>query len=84
MKVIIAVFLIFIFPVIALASGQAHESVSTDFTSSVYGYLGLILFIVAYSLVIFENEIHLRKSKPVVLAAGIIWVLVALAYIRYR
>ena len=35
---------------------------------------------VAYLLVIFEEQLHLRKSKPVMLAAGIIWVLVALAY----
>ncbi|PLX83382.1 MAG: sodium:proton antiporter [Desulfuromonas sp.] len=48
--------------------------------SSAYGYLGLVLFVAAYSLVIFEEQLHLRKSKPVILAAGIIWVLVALAY----
>jgi len=30
--------------------------------------------------VIFEEKLHMRKSKPVMLAAGIIWVLVALAY----
>ena len=29
-----------------------------------------------------ENNIHLRKSKPVLFAAGIIWVLLAVAYIQ--
>ena len=29
-----------------------------------------------------ENKIHLRKSKPVMLAAGAIWVLLAVALIR--
>ena len=80
MKYLIAIFLMIIFPVMALASEQAQGSVPAGFSSSLYGYLGLILFIVAYSIVIFENEIHLRKSKPVVLAAGLIWALVALAY----
>lgn len=38
----------------------------------------LVIFCLAYSLVICEEFIHLRKSKPVTLAAGIIWVLVAI------
>ena len=42
--------------------------------------IGLVLFVAAYALVIFEEKLHLRKSKPVILAAGIIWILVALAY----
>ena len=37
----------------------------------------LAIFVLAYILVMFEETIHLRKSKPVVLAAGIIWALVA-------
>jgi len=48
--------------------------------SSGYGILALVLFVGAYTLVIFEEKLHMRKSKPVILAAGIIWVLVALAY----
>lgn len=61
---------------------MASEGGSTvaNFTATGYGILGLILFIAAYALVIFEEKLHLRKSKPVILAAGIIWTLVALAY----
>ena len=51
-----------------------------DLTHTLYGYLGVLLFLAAYSLVILEEKLHLRKSKPVMLAAGVIWVLVALAY----
>jgi len=51
-----------------------------DLTGTIYGVIALVLFIVAYSLVIMEEKLHLRKSKPVIFAAGIIWVLVALAY----
>ncbi|PLX99272.1 MAG: sodium:proton antiporter, partial [Desulfuromonas sp.] len=48
--------------------------------TSPYGIFALILFVAAYSLVIFEEQLHMRKSKPVVFAAGVIWVLVAIAY----
>lgn len=67
-------------PVAAWASGDASVTVVTDFTGSVYGYLGLLLFILAYILVTMENKLELRKSKPVLFAAGLIWILVALAY----
>ncbi len=38
----------------------------------------LVVFILAYALVIAEEFIHMRKSKPVLLAAGIIWIFVSL------
>ena len=47
---------------------------------SAYGYLCILVFFLAYALVPLENYIHLRKSKPVMLAAGLIWILVAVAY----
>ncbi len=43
------------------------------------GYLCVLIFVGAYSLVIAEESLHLRKSKPMMVAAGIIWVLVAIA-----
>ncbi|ACN14103.1 NhaD2 [Desulforapulum autotrophicum HRM2] len=68
-------------PVLALASSPTPgTSELVDFTRTIYGYLGIGLFVAAYCLVPLENIIHLRKSKPVLLAAGIIWILVALAY----
>jgi NhaD family Na+/H+ antiporter len=51
-------------------------------SSQAYGYLGLALFVAAYVLVMFEEKLHLRKSKPVILAAGGIWILVAAMYAR--
>jgi Na+/H+ antiporter NhaD/arsenite permease-like protein len=39
--------------------------------------LGLFI---AYALVVLEELIHLHKSKPVLLAAGIIWVMIAIVY----
>ncbi len=51
-----------------------------DLTTSVYGIIALIVFVTAYALVIGEEFLHLRKSKPVLVAAGIIWALVGVAY----
>jgi PAS domain S-box-containing protein len=70
-------------PLAALASGGGQEAHATaDLTRTIYGYLGVVIFVLAYSLVPLENNIHLRKSKPVLLAAGIIWVLLAIAYVK--
>ena len=37
------------------------------------GYLSLICFCLAYTLVIFEEQIHMRKSKPVILIGCFMW-----------
>jgi Na+/H+ antiporter NhaD/arsenite permease-like protein len=41
--------------------------------------LALIVFAIAYGFVIAEEFTHVRKSKPVMVAAGLIWILVAIA-----
>ena len=65
----------------SLASESMHtELAQTSLTGSFWAMLALGVFILAYGLVIAEENIHLRKSKPMVIAAGIIWVLVALAF----
>lgn len=44
------------------------------------GFLAVAIFVGAYALVILEENLHLKKSKPVIVAAGLIWMLVAYAY----
>jgi NhaD family Na+/H+ antiporter len=61
----------------ALGSDQAA---TLDLTGSWVGYAAIVIFALAYFLVILEEKIHLRKSKPVLLAAGVIWILIAIAY----
>lgn len=51
-----------------------------NLTNSPYGLIALAIFVLAYVLVICEEAIHLRKSKPVLLAAGLIWALIGFAY----
>ncbi len=41
------------------------------------GIISILLFIVAYAFVMTEEVTHLRKSKPVMFAAGIIWAMIA-------
>lgn len=51
-----------------------------SFTNQWTGYVALAVFLAAYVLVIVEENLHLRKSKPVMVAAGAIWILTAIAY----
>ena len=41
------------------------------------GIISIVLFIIAYAFVMTEEVTHLRKSKPVLFAAGIIWAMIA-------
>ena len=65
-------------PSIALASDVSHQTL--NLTTHWVGYAAIALFVIAYTLVILEEQLHLRKSKPVLLAAGIIWILIAFHY----
>ncbi|WP_136810266.1 sodium:proton antiporter NhaD [Desulfosediminicola flagellatus] len=62
----------------AASSGGVLETL--DLTSHWVGYVGIITFVVAYAFVMLEEVTHMRKSKPVLLAAGIIWGLIGLIY----
>lgn len=75
---ILALFLLF--PINVLAAGTAQLQ---DFTTHWAGIVCIIVFCLAYSLVVVEDQIHMRKSKPVIVAAGIIWALVALVYMQH-
>ncbi|EEW25172.1 sodium:proton antiporter NhaD [Rhodobacter ferrooxidans] len=50
------------------------------FTTHWAGLLSVAIFLIAYLLVIFEEATHMRKSKPVMMAAGLIWALIGIAF----
>ena len=76
----IVVSLLGFIPLEVFASGS--ESLTpTDLTATSYGIWAVIIFVAAYALVIGEEQLHMRKSKPMIVGAGIILILVALAYI---
>jgi NhaD family Na+/H+ antiporter len=68
-------------PSVAMAAGGEAEPL--DLTQHGAGYISLAVFLLAYTLVIFEEQIHLHKSKPVLMAAGIIWIVIAVAYLQH-
>ena len=67
-------------PTAVLAAGRPGQ---LDLTSSWVGVASLAIFVVAYLFVMAEEFTNLRKSKPVMLAAGLIWALIALAYAEH-
>jgi Na+/H+ antiporter NhaD/arsenite permease-like protein len=60
-------------PSLAMAAGTPRP----DLTAHWAGYATIALFVLAYLLVIVEEHTRLRKSQPVMLAAGAIWALLA-------
>ena len=48
-----------------------------NLTTSYVGILSLVTFVIAYAVVMAEEFSHLRKSKPVILSAAIIWAIIA-------
>ncbi len=73
-----AVALLLGIPETVLAATGGSESL--NLTAHWVGYAALIIFVVAYLFVMGEEYTHLRKSKPVLLAAGLIWGLIAWVY----
>jgi Na+/H+ antiporter NhaD/arsenite permease-like protein len=62
--------------------GELVGGGSTPLTGTTFGIGAIALFAIAYALVMAEDFFLLRKSIPIMVAAGLIWVLVALAYQR--
>ncbi len=60
------------------AAGGGGQTI--DLTAHWVGLTSLLVFVVAYAFVMLEEVTHMRKSKPVLLAAGIIWGLIGLIY----
>jgi Na+/H+ antiporter NhaD/arsenite permease-like protein len=46
-------------------------------TTSPFGIVSVVVFVAAYAFVVLEERLHLRKSKPVMLGAAVIWALIA-------
>ncbi len=65
-------------PTMLLAATEGGDHL--DLTNHWVGFTSIVIFAVAYLLVMAEEFTHLRKSKPVILAAGLIWGLVAWYY----
>ena len=79
MKSLFSLLLLLLFPVISYAS-EAGVGERLDLTLHGVGITAVVLFVLAYTLVIAEEFTHLRKSKPVILVAGLIWGMIGYLY----
>lgn len=53
---------------------------SIDLTDNWAGLIAIGLFVLSYIVVVFEEKIGMKKSKPVLFAGTIIWIILAVAY----
>ena len=60
------------------AAGVGGELLNLQMITSAPAIFALVTFTISYFFVMAEEFTHLRKSKPVVIAAGIIWMAVAI------
>ena len=74
-----------------LAVGTVPEACAAEatmdrltLTTETVGYAALVIFLVAYLLVMAEEFTHMRKSVPVILAAGLIWGMIAYVYTHHE
>ncbi len=65
-----------------LVWASSNDVMHLDLTRHGVGYAALLIFGIAYVVVMAEEFTRLRKSKPVVLAAGIIWAMIAAVYVN--
>jgi NhaD family Na+/H+ antiporter len=76
-----AAMLMAVLPGFVLAAENGMQPL--DLTGHWVGLFAIVIFILAYLLVMAEEFTHLRKSKPVILAAGIIWAAIAWVYVDH-
>jgi NhaD family Na+/H+ antiporter len=76
--VLLALIAVFFSPNLFASSGE-----SIDLTSNSIGYTALLIFGIAYCVVMLEDVLHIRKSKPVLVAAGIIWAMIGYYYSQH-
>ncbi len=79
LSLILFMFAVLIAPDFAFAS-EANSQTLLNLTEHWVGIVAVILFVVAYAFVMAEESTHMRKSKPVVLAAGLIWMMIGYQY----
>lgn len=68
------------FPLAGL-SAETATGPALDLTQSWVGYASMAVFLLAYVLAMLEESTMLRKSKPMVLAASLIWVFISSVYV---
>ena len=72
---------LFFFPCLALAQELTDAADGAETTASMLShpasYLAIVVFVLSYLFVLLEEKTSFRKSKPVMIAAALIWGLVS-------
>ena len=63
---------------ISFAASGSADLLNLKMILSFPAIFSLVIFVIAYSFVMTEEFSHLRKSKPVVVASGVIWLAVVI------
>ena len=71
--------LLLVFPALGMAETAATPH-RLDLTHHWAGYVSLVAMVLAYIAAMLEEGTYLRKSKPMLLGASLIWFVVTLAY----
>ncbi|MEY4717791.1 MAG: hypothetical protein RL563_409, partial [Pseudomonadota bacterium] len=71
-----------VFPDIGFAetTRNASQDIHLELTKHWAGYFSLLVMVIAYIAAMLEEATELRKSKPMLLAAALIWLVITLAY----
>ena len=67
---------------LAAPAALASSPGPLDLTSATPGLIAVAVFAIAYALVMAEEKLELRKSKPVLVAAGLIWAVLGAVYMQ--
>jgi Na+/H+ antiporter NhaD/arsenite permease-like protein len=59
------------------AAAAETATLNIHMSDTLLGFAALAIFVVAYCFVMAEEFTHLRKSKPVLFAAGVVWAMIA-------
>lgn len=68
------------FPATTIATEGTNTAVHIDLTHHIVGYISILITIMAYVAAMAEDVIELRKSKPMVLGSGMVWLAVCVTY----
>ena len=85
MRFLLNLLIVSFIPSLALATEQSNiisQAQPLDLTNHWAGYTALIVFALAYVLAMTEEVTELKKSKPMVFAASLIWILIAIVYVK--
>ena len=78
-KLVQLLLMTFLLPISNVYASTGEIS-NLDLTSEWTAWICVLIFILAYFMVFGEGRLSLKKSKPMLIASGLIWIFVAISY----